>query len=198
LSGKVVLYAPTWAGFSTDTNYCSLPVARRLIDRVLELGATVIFRPHPYTEKDARSAAITNELDQLLRSDKQATGRNHLWGKASREDVSIIECFNRSDAMIADVSSTVTDFLFSEKPFAVVDMLGEGDGFVQNFPLADGAYILRNDLSNLEQAITDLLVSDPKGHIRRSLKGHYLGNFPAETYADGFVDAARRVVLGKD
>lgn len=197
LSDKVVLYAPTWVGYYSDTNYCSLPVARRLLEHVLELGATVIFRPHPYTAKDAKSAAIQAELEQLLRQHQAATGRNHLWGKASTEAMSIVDCFNASDVLIADVSSSITDFLYSEKPFAVVDMMGEGDGFVETFPLAEGAYVLRNDLSNLEQAMSELLVTDPKGHIRRSLKGHYLGNFPAETYVEGFVEAAHQIVLTK-
>lgn len=195
LSEKVVLYAPTWTGFFADTNYCSLPVAQRILEHLLELGATVILRAHPYTAKNAQSAAQLAGLEQLLDKHRQATGKDHLWGSRSTTDMTIFECFNQSDVLIADVSSAVSDYLFSEKPFAIVDMVGEGERFAETFPLAEAGYVVRNDLSNLEQAMSDLLVSDPKRHIRQSLKRHYLGPFPADSYAGGFVSAARQIVL---
>ncbi len=50
---RTVLYGPTWKGGRPSTNYSSLPVGEQIVRRLLDRGATVIFRPHPlsYTDK---------------------------------------------------------------------------------------------------------------------------------------------------
>src|SRR5690606_7646724 len=119
---KVVLYAPTWRGYSEDVNYCSLPVAKKLVKALLERGVTVILREHPFTSTDAASSRQLHELQRMLAADAQRTGRQHVYGPAATTEMSIVDCFNRADVLISDVSSVVSDFLFSEKPFAITDM----------------------------------------------------------------------------
>ena len=42
--------------------------------------------------------------------------------------------------------------------------------------------------------LQQLLADDPAWSLRRQLKTYYLGDFPAEGYADGFLAAAQKYV----
>ncbi|MEU7944900.1 CDP-glycerol glycerophosphotransferase family protein [Micromonospora taraxaci] len=191
LAHPTVLYTPTWTGHHADADYCSLPVAEQLLRRLLERGATVILRAHPYTTQNPASARQLGRLTELLTADRARTGRQHVFGSAARE-LSLTECVNSSDALVSDVSGVISDYLYSGKPYAVTDMGGEGDRFVERFPLAGSGYVLRRDMSNVDEVLTDLLDTDPLAEARWVTRRRYLGDFPAESYADAFLSAARR------
>ena len=57
--------------------------------------------------------------------------------------------------------------------------------------------MLREDLSNLVDVFDDLLSADPLSAERHQTKIYYLGDFPDENYADGFLNAAREVIAGR-
>ena len=63
-------------------------------------------------------------------------------------------------------------------------------------PAARAAYVLREDLTNLAAVFDDLLGPDPLAAERHRTKIYYLGDFPDENYADGFLNAAREVIAG--
>jgi hypothetical protein len=93
------------------------------------------------------------------------------------------------------VSSVVTDFLYSEKPFATMNMSGGSqEDFIAGFPLARVGYVINGDLANLDSELDNLLGADPLAAARRTAKNYYLGGFPAESYAEGFLAEARRYV----
>jgi hypothetical protein len=54
--------------------------------------------------------------------------------------------------------------------------------------------VIRDDLSNLLEVCDDLLGADPLAAVRNETKIYYLGDFPDENYADGFLSAARHVI----
>ena len=54
--------------------------------------------------------------------------------------------------------------------------------------------MIRDDLSNLADVCDDLLSADPLADVRNETKIYYLGDFPDENYADGFLEAARGVI----
>lgn len=192
---KTVLYAPTWEGHFADTNYGSLPVGPQIVRALVERGCTVVFRPHPYSYKNPVGLERIREIKRILQEDAEANGREHLYGRAAEKDLDAFGCFNAADAMISDVSSVVPDFLYSGKPYALVSMSFEIEEFLRMFPLARSAYVMPRDLSNIDQALDELLVTDSKAQQRRQTREYYLGPFPAEHYADAFVDAARNVIL---
>jgi hypothetical protein len=66
--------------------------------------------------------------------------------------------------------------------------------FLADFPLARAGYVLASDLSNIDSVLQQLLVEDPAFALRRQLKTYYLGDFPADSYADGFLTAAQQYV----
>ncbi|WP_428966746.1 CDP-glycerol glycerophosphotransferase family protein [Micromonospora fluostatini] len=187
-----VLYTPTWTGHHADANYCSLPVGETLLRALLARGATVILRAHPYTTQNPASARHLARLTELLAADRARTGRQHVYGAAASRELTLTECVNRSDALVSDVSGVISDYLYSGKPYAVTDMVGEGDRFVERFPLAGSGYVLRRDMANVDEVLTRLLETDPAASARWATRARYLGDFPAETYAEVFLTAARR------
>ncbi|MET7668635.1 CDP-glycerol glycerophosphotransferase family protein [Micromonospora luteifusca] len=190
LGEPTVLYTPTWTGHHADADYCSLPVAEELLHRLLARGATVILRAHPYTAQNPASARQLSRLTELLVADRARSGRQHVVGAAARA-LSLTECVNRSDALVSDVSGVISDYLYSSKPYAVTDMGDEGDQFAERFPLAASGYVLRRDLSNVDDVLTALLDTDPLAAERWATRRRYLGDFPAESYAEAFLTAAR-------
>ena len=191
---NTVLYAPTWEGHYADTNYGSLPVGPDIVRELLSRGMTVIFRPHPFSYRNPEARENIREIHRLLEADTQATGRPHLYRAPAEKDLDAFGCFNAADAMISDVSSVVPDFLYSGKPYGLVTMTSTVDEFERAFPLARSAYVITKDLTNLEAALAELLVTDSKADQRKSTREYYLGPFAPENYADAFVDAARHVV----
>ncbi|MFI7302765.1 CDP-glycerol glycerophosphotransferase family protein [Micromonospora aurantiaca] len=187
-----VLYTPTWTGHHADANYCSLPVAETLIRRLIDRGAVVILRAHPYTGKNPASARQLARLTELLAADRAKTGRPHLFGAAAARELTLTECVNRADALVSDVSGVISDWLYSGKPYAVTDTGADGEYFVERFPLAASGYVLRRDMSNVDEVLTDLLDADPKAAQRWAARTRYLGDFPADGYAEAFLSAARR------
>ncbi|GAA2568819.1 hypothetical protein GCM10010424_09000 [Streptomyces lienomycini] len=59
-------------------------------------------------------------------------------------------CFNRTDLLISDVSSVISDFLASGKPYAVVNTGGLAeDGFRKSFPTVAAATVLTPDAAGV-------------------------------------------------
>jgi CDP-glycerol glycerophosphotransferase (TagB/SpsB family) len=193
VSEPVVLYAPTWRGHVEETMLYSLPVGERIVSALLARGATVVFRPHPFSYDFPEDTAVIRRIHDLLAADARRTGRRHLWGAAAETERGILTCLNESDAMVSDVSSVVVDYLFSGKPFAMVAVPSAPEEFVAEFPVAAASYVVRGDLADLDDQLTALLGPDPLREQRLSLRSDYLGDFPAEHYADTFVDAVRQV-----
>ena len=188
-----VLYAPTWRGHVEETMLYSLPSGERIVAALLARGATVIFRPHPFSYDFPDDAATIARIISLLEADRRKTGRPHLWGAAAEKDRSILDCINDSDAMVSDVSSVVSDYLFSGKPFAMIAVPAEPEAFVVEYPVARASYVIRADLTDLDAQLERLLGEDPLAGQRADIRADYLGDFGADNYAAAFVDAVHNV-----
>ena len=189
----VVLYAPTWRGHVEETLLYSLPTGERIVSALLARGATVVFRPHPFSYDFPDDAASIRRIHALLAEDTRRTGRAHLWGAAAESERSVLDCINVSDAMVSDVSSVVSDYLFSGKPFAMIAVPSAPEDFVSEFPVAAASYVVRGDLADLDTQLDQMLGADPLVERRRALRDDYLGDFPAEHYADAFVHQVQQV-----
>lgn len=189
----VVLYAPTWKGHVEETMLYSLPSGEQIVAALLARGATVIFRPHPFSYDDPADATTIGRIQTRLAADAEASARPHRWGSAAEKELGILDCMNVSDAMVTDVSSVVSDYLFSGKPFAMIAVPAEPDAFRQEYPVSRASYVVRRDLADLEPTLDQLLGTDPMAEQRAAIRSDYLGDFPAETYADAFVHAVRDV-----
>jgi CDP-glycerol glycerophosphotransferase (TagB/SpsB family) len=190
----IVLYAPTWQGPYADTRVFSLPIAVPMVQHLLARGVRVVFRPHPTNYHFPPCVAMIKRVNRLLSRHRRETGVEHLWGATAERTMSVEDCFNLSDAMISDVSAVVTDYLHSGKPLAMVAVGRTPAQLVEVAPAARAAYVLLEDLSNLEAVVDDLLGDDPLAPLREETRRYYLGDFSREHYADGFLDAAREVI----
>ncbi|MFJ6566174.1 hypothetical protein ACIQNU_02035 [Streptomyces sp. NPDC091292] len=112
----------------------------------------------------------------------------------------IFACFNRADLLISDVSSVVSDWLSSEKPYAVANTSGLGEAaFRAGYPTVSAATILTPDA----EGVPDLLAAvrapekDPYATTRAELKEHLLG--PSDQPSlDRFNGAVRALCASAD
>ncbi|MFI0213704.1 hypothetical protein [Streptomyces lydicus] len=90
----------------------------------------------------------------------------------------IFSCFNQADVLISDVSSVVSDYLTSEKPYAVANTSGMSeDDFRANFPTVRAATILTpaaDEVAGLLDAVRNP-GKDTLAAERAELKEHLLG-----------------------
>ncbi|MDO0927744.1 hypothetical protein QQY24_20885 [Streptomyces sp. TG1A-8] len=90
----------------------------------------------------------------------------------------LYDCFNVSDAMVSDISSVVSDFIASGKPYAVTDSAELGaEEFKRQNTAVRAAVILTNsaaELGDLLDAVRDPS-ADPLAADRRELKRYLLG-----------------------
>ncbi|MFE1285210.1 hypothetical protein [Streptomyces sp. NPDC058751] len=90
----------------------------------------------------------------------------------------LYDCFNVSDAMVSDISSVVSDFIASGKPYAVTDSgeLGAEEFRRQNTAVR-AAVILTNSAAELGELLTAVAdpSADPQAEGRKELKRYLLG-----------------------
>jgi CDP-glycerol glycerophosphotransferase (TagB/SpsB family) len=168
-----------------------------MVKKLLARGCTVVFRPHPYARRSPKLLAGTNAIIELLQQDAAATGRAHVFGPAAEQEMSVADCCNAADALISDVSSVVADFLYSEKPLAMVAVSEPAEAFSGHFPIAEAAYVVsghKAKLTGFDAVLDTMLGPDPLLETRRKVKAYYLGDIPAEAYGQRFLDEASRLL----
>ena len=103
--------------------------------------------------KRANMATSAREANRLA-----TEGGNDYFAKISpqanlivqpNDGLGIFQCFEHSDALITDVSSVLSDFLITDRPFAVCNPRSTSAAqFVAEFPSAAGGYVVDRDGSN--------------------------------------------------
>ncbi|WP_158299649.1 CDP-glycerol glycerophosphotransferase [Glycomyces paridis] len=186
-----VLYAPTWAGLTSDVDYSSLAAGRRIVEGLLGRGARVVFRAHPYTAGNRAYRAFAEEIRALLAADAAATGRDHWWGARAEKEATLTDCVNAADAAVCDVSGTASDWLYGGRPLAMTDPRGLGDAYAAQFPLARAAYRVDADAGNLEAVLDELLGADSLAPVRAEVREYYLGDLAPGDLVEVFRQAVR-------
>ncbi|MFF8397131.1 hypothetical protein [Streptomyces sp. NPDC016172] len=109
----------------------------------------------------------------------------------------LYDCFNVSDAMVSDISSVVSDFIASGKPYAVTDSAEVGvEEFKRNNTAVRAAVILSNSAAELGELLGAVRApdADPLAEDRKELKQYLLG--PDEpTSLDQFNTAVANLAL---
>lgn len=191
ITEPAVLYAPTWHGLDNAVDFSSLSRSPEIIRALIDRGATVIFRPHPLSKRWKTPRDTIHEVWEILEADKAESGRPHVWGEQSEDTWNFVDCVNHSDALISDLSSVVSDFLQSEKPYAMVSMRAPADEFRKEFAIAQTSYVILSELQNLSSALDDLLDLDPLAEERAARRRYVLGDFTGEESADAFAAYVR-------
>ena len=136
---SVLLYAPTWEGWSDAQNYSSLLQflsSLRDIGDSLDPSIKILFRPHPFTGRcNSEYSDAINQISSLLNS---LPGDHESYIGAG---VDIYELFNKSTILVTDISSVLSDFYASEKPVFVSNPNDFSmEDFKSSFPSASGCY----------------------------------------------------------
>ncbi|MER5882265.1 hypothetical protein ABT160_00380 [Streptomyces sp. NPDC001941] len=110
----------------------------------------------------------------------------------------LYDCFNEADAMVSDISSVVSDFIESGKPYAVTDSAELGaDEFRRQNTAVRAAVVLTNSAAGLDQLLA--AVEDPSADrlvkARKDLKQYLLG--PDEPTSMEQFNAAVRALAAK-
>jgi hypothetical protein len=112
----------------------------------------------------------------------------------------LYDCFNESDAMVSDISSVVSDFVATGKPYAITDSaeLGEEEFKRQN-TAARAALVLDNKAHRIEELVAAVVApaQDPLTGPRREIKQYLLGpDHP--TSIERFTQAVRELAHKAD
>ena len=167
-----VLYAPTWEGFYAGYSYSSLRrMGERLVQRLLELdGVRVLVKPHPASGSvDPRYGTAARAVCDLVGS----AGAPH---QVVSGVTGLYEAFNEADMLVTDVSSVVTDFLASRKPYVMTNPQGlSAEDYRREFPSSGGAALWAPDLANLEADVADARGADVRRADRERVASYLLG-----------------------
>jgi CDP-glycerol glycerophosphotransferase (TagB/SpsB family) len=101
--------APTWRGYNANTTLSSLSAAPELVHQLVERGAVVHFRPHPFSWQSVPDRPLLERVDAILEADRNQTGRAHRLAAETRS-TSVLACFDECDALVSDVGSVLVDF----------------------------------------------------------------------------------------
>ncbi|SHG07020.1 CDP-glycerol glycerophosphotransferase, TagB/SpsB family [Jatrophihabitans endophyticus] len=189
-----VLYAPTWEGwtddpFQTSVTAMGLPIVRELLATP---GVRVVYKPHPLTGRVNRATAAAS--DQIVAA-VTAAGAPHevLLDNA----VPLYDAFNTSDALVSDISSVVSDYLRSAKPYFVCNPGGlPDDAFREQNPSAGAAHLLRPDgdprrpggVEGLATGLAAARGEDPLRQRRAAVRTYLIGD-PSQDSLTLFRDA---------
>lgn len=106
---------------------------------------------------------------------------------------SLYSCFHHADLLISDISSVVSDFIATEKPYAITNCAGISDeDFRTANPTSQAAYLLAPDGSGLDEALLAIRQpeADHRADERRGLREYLLG--PREPSSQSRFDEALR------
>ncbi|MFF9863911.1 hypothetical protein ACF1G0_00515 [Streptomyces sp. NPDC013953] len=141
------------------------------------------------------------ELKRLREEWNDAYWRSSGWWEhkvVTGTEPKLYDCFNESDGMVSDISSVVSDFIASGKPYAVTDSAELGaDEFKRQNTAVRAAVILTNSAAELDELLA--AVADPAADLlaedRRVLKRYLLG--PDEPTSMEQFNAAVRALAAK-
>ncbi|MFI7031085.1 CDP-glycerol glycerophosphotransferase family protein [Microbispora rosea] len=188
---RTVLYAPTWEGWSDDLFHSSLvAMGPAIVHALLTKPVRVIYKPHPLTGHRSQAARLAHR--KIMKLLGESTGMPHL--VVTGREPSLYECFNEADVLISDISSVVSDFVASGKPYVVANVAGlPEDRFRERYPAAGAAYLLGTDLAELPDIMRRLDVpgEDDMAAARRALRAYLLGADHPDPLAR-FEEAVRR------
>jgi hypothetical protein len=183
-----VLYAPTWEGVNLDQEYSSVSaVGVRVVEALLaaQPPVRVVFKAHPFTgQRDAKYRFVLARIAGLVDDAAARTGIDHRVVKGG----SINEWFNRATALVTDISSVVSDFLASEKPYAVFNHTDlDDEAFRAEFPSTGAGTTIGRDGRGIAAFIDVVTRSAPDVHAeQRAALAEYLLGPPEHRSLESF------------
>ncbi|MEV8567508.1 hypothetical protein AB0436_18375 [Streptomyces sp. NPDC051322] len=156
----------------------------RIDKRIAELSERGVRSKYPDLTEEERTARVRRSRNQA-----EALYWNAIPDEAhhvvTERVPSLYDCFNHSDLLIGDMSSVVSDFVATRKPYAIFNLDGlPDDEFRNEQRTAYASYLLDIDCNGLNDALNALLFPehDVMAPYREQLKDYLLGaDYPPST-----------------
>lgn len=181
----VVAYMPTWIGGQADAMFSSLDRGADIIRaiRAESPAAEILFKPHPLSYKDPCWPKLEQEIGQAM-AETGAVAINRT-GDAN-------QVYDRSDLLVTDISSTMSDFLYSDRPLAVILPKRTMRNQAKAFPTLGGCYQASGNLGDLADRLRDALGPDSLAPARHAMRKYAFGAHDGPADAR-FIEAVRRL-----
>ncbi|MGY1641616.1 CDP-glycerol glycerophosphotransferase family protein [Geodermatophilus sp. SYSU D00703] len=190
-----VLYAPTWEGFYEHSDYCSLgELGVRAVRTLVGSGRVrVLFKPHPASgERREDVAAAVPEIEALLADSPHR--------RVDDGPEALYEAMREADVLLSDVSSVLSDWLATGRPYVVANPRGLAvEELHTRFPTTRGGAVLSPE-DDVLALVDEAVVRDPLAARREELARYLLGprrEDPVADFADevaAFVARSRAAV----
>lgn len=184
----VIGYMPTWYGSQGDTKLSSYDRATQIIRtiRSVSSNAKILYKPHPLIHKDPNASVLEREVKAALRE----TG-----GIMVPKESEASHVYEQADVLVSDISSTMSDYLWSDRPMAVIAPRGFNEEMKAGFPSLGGSHLVDEELTNLSAALTDCLTSDSMAAARAGMRKYSFGGLEPHEAADAaFIRAVKALV----
>lgn len=188
IQGLDVLYAPTWEGATTATQYGSVAThGEAIVRQLMQLGHRVVYRPHPLTGSRDDTFATADAKIRLLIGE----------ANAQNEQFHLIDSspfgwqLQALDLMIADVSAVAYDWLATGKPL-IVTAPEHTDAPLPEAPLYSALELLASkDISQLADHIDAARASVNSSATKLTqLRAEYFGTQDSDSFFRAAVDEA--------
>lgn len=169
-----VLYAPTWESWVEDPYATSVTtLGPGIVQTLLATpGVRVIYKPHPLTGTVNKAAGAAS--DRIV-AQIAAAGAPHVAVLDNARH--LYELFNESDALISDISSVVSDYLKSGKPYFVSNLADvPAELFRDLNPSAGAGYLIGSDLGGLSEGLAAARSTDPMRERRSQVRAYLIGD----------------------
>ncbi len=235
-----VLYAPTWEGWNSEQEYCSLLAQGvKVIEQLLhsEQPVRLIYKPHPFT--GLRTAAARTASNRIIGMIHAANARNGFTSspptprkpadtKSAQEanrrataagndffarlnerehvviypdvGLGLFQCFEHADALITDISSVLSDFIATGRPYAVCNPRKTSDAaFIEEFPSTRGGVIIDRSGGNARDFVDVVTGATPDTlHVLRAEVREFLLGPPTPTASERFNAAVTHLIERAD
>ncbi|AWZ03856.1 MULTISPECIES: hypothetical protein [unclassified Streptomyces] len=160
----------------TDSKAAAKKLAR-IDQRIADLSERGVRSKYPDLTEEERTARIRRSRNQagVLYWSAMPEAAHHA---VTERIPALYDCFNHSDLLIGDMSSVVSDFIATLKPYAIFNLEGLPDQEFRNEQrTAYASYLLDADCNGLTQAIEAMLkpAEDFMAPYREQLKEYLLG-----------------------
>lgn len=184
---KKILYAPTWEGFVDSEDYTSIDTVGLEVLKNLHKATKyeIVFRPHPFIGKRRKEAR--NELQKVIDFCEKNSIRI-----SKNEDENIYQAMNNCDLMLSDVSSTLVDFLFTQKPMILCLGKQPDEARIQEMVSLQAAYRLKDGV-DVTELIEVIEREDSLSSVREAITEDYIANAGNGSF-DRFAQAVHECV----
>ncbi|MEU8842793.1 hypothetical protein AB0D97_27280 [Streptomyces roseus] len=160
----------------TDSKAAAKKLAR-IDQRIADLSERGVRSKYPDLSEEERTARIRRSRNQAgaLYWNAVPDAAHHV---VTERIPALYDCFNQSDLLIGDMSSVVSDFVATLKPYAIFNLDGLPDEQFRNEQrTAYASYLLDGDCNGLAEAIEATLNprEDVMAPYREQLKEYLLG-----------------------